>query len=210
MASGLEPAHWNGGDVTAPDADVEAARAFYAQRGVDWGLRVPAGMPWDHGRRLLTLDVMALAPAAFAPVTPPDESIAVRTATPADLETVVAIDAAAFEEDPDVERPWIAPHLAADGITTALAALDGEPAGTGYAIRTDGRAGPALLVGGVGVHPDARRRGVGAALSSWLVANGLRAGARLVHLHADSDEAARVYGRLGFARAPALNVYVDL
>jgi GNAT superfamily N-acetyltransferase len=210
MASGLEPAHWNGGDVTAPDADVEAARAFYAERGVDWGVRVPAGMPWDHGRRLLTLDVMALAPAAFAPVTPPDESIAVRAATPADLETVVAVDAAAFESDAADERSWLAPHLHAPAVTTALATLDGEPAGTGYAIRTDGRAGPALLVGGVGVHPDARRRGVAAALSSWLVANGLRTGARLVHLHADNDDAARVYARLGFARAPALDVYVDL
>jgi len=35
-------------------------------------------------------------------------------------------------------------------------------------------------------------------------------GARLAHLQADSDEAARVYARLGFSPAGALDVYVDL
>ena len=88
--------------------------------------------------------------------------------------------------------------------------LDGEPAGTGYAIATDGRAGPALYLAGVAVRADARRRGVGAALSSWLVARGLRAGARLAHLHADTDGAARVYERLGFADTTGLEVYVRL
>jgi GNAT superfamily N-acetyltransferase len=209
MASGLEPAHWNGGDATAPDADVGAARAFYAERGAEWGVRVPAGMRWRHGRRLLTLDLMALAPADFAPAEAP-AAVAVRAATPADLDTVVAIDAAAFEDDPSDQRPWIAPHLSAVRITTALATLDGGPAGTGYCIRSDGRAGPALSLAGVAVAPHARRRGVGAALSSWLIERGLRGGADLVHLHADNDAAARVYARLGFARAPGLDVYVDV
>ena len=209
MASGLKRAQWNGADVTAADADVEAARAFYAQRGADWGVRVPPGMPWRHGRRVLTLDLMTLAPGDFAPAKAADH-IAVRAAEPADLETALAIDAAAFREDPAAERPWLAPHLGADRITTALATLDGEPAGTGYAIRTDGRAGPALYLAGVAVAAGARRRGVGAALSSWLVERGLAAGAELVHLHADNDGAARVYARLGFVRAPGLDVYVDL
>ena len=47
-------------------------------------------------------------------------------------------------------------------------------------------------------------------MSSWLVAGGLEAGARLVHLHADNETAARVYARLGFAEAPGLDIYVDL
>jgi GNAT superfamily N-acetyltransferase len=209
MASGLKGAQWNSGDVTAPDADVEAARAFYAQRGAEWGVRVPAGMPWRHGRRLLTLDIMALQPDDFVPVKAA-EHIAVRAAGPDDLETVVAIDAAAFEADPDAERSWLAPHLDADRITTALATLGGAPAGTGFAIRTDGRAGPALYLAGVAAAPHARRRGIGAALSSWLVERGLASGAELAHLHADNDDAARVYARLGFGRAPGLDVYVDL
>jgi GNAT superfamily N-acetyltransferase len=209
MASGLPSAQWNSGDVTAPDADLAAARAFYAERGADWGLRVPVGMPWRHGRRLLTLRLMALEPGAFRPARDP-AGVAIRAATAADLEAVLAIDAAAFGEDPDDERAWLEPHLGAPAVTTALATLDGAPAGTGYAIRSDGAAGPALYLAGVAVREDARRRGVGAALSSWLVSHGLGDGARLAHLHADTDAAARVYARLGFADTAGLDVYVDL
>jgi len=209
MASGLPQAQWNSGDVTAPDADLDVARRFYAARGVGWGLRVPAGMKWRHGRRLLTLRLMALDPAAFAPAGE-IPGVAVRAATADDLEAVVAIDAEAFDEDPADEQPWIAPHLGAPGITTALATIDGAPAGTGYAIHTDGRGGPAVYLAGVAVRAAVRRRGVGAALSSWLLARGLAGGARLGHLHADTDDAARVYARLGFADTTGLDVYIDL
>ena len=209
MASGLAGPQWNSGDVTARDADLAAARAFYAARGTAWGLRVPAGMAWRHGRRLKTLRLMAVEGDAFAPV-PVPRGMAIRAAGPDDLETVLAIDAEAFHEDPDEERGWIAPRLGARGLTTALATLGGDPVGTGLAIRTDGRAGPALYVAGVAVTGAARRLGVGAAVSSWLVAGGLDAGARFAHLHADNDPAARVYARLGFTEAPALDVYVDL
>ena len=209
MASGLPQAQWNSGDVTAPDADLDTARAFYAQRGAAWGVRVPAGMRWAHGRHVLTLRLMALAPDGFHPA-PAAAGIAVREAAPADLDAVLAIDTEAFGEDPAVERPWLAPHLGSPAITTALATLDGEPAGTGYAIRTDGRAGPALYVAGVAVRARARRRGVGAALSSWLIENALRDGPRLAHLHADTDAAARVYARLGFRDTIGLEVYVGL
>ena len=209
MASGLPGPQWNSGDVTAPDADLAAARAFYAARGAAWGLRVPAGMPWRHGRRVKALRLMAVEGDALAPAFGP-RGVAVRAAGRDDLESVLAIDAEAFGEDPDEERGWIAPRLGAGGITTALATLDGVPVGTGIAIRTDDRAGPALYVAGVAVAAAARRRGVGAAVSSWLVARGLAAGARFAHLHADNDPAARVYARLGFAEAPGLDIYVDL
>jgi predicted N-acetyltransferase YhbS len=209
MASGLPGPQWNSGDVTAPDADLDAARAFYAPRGVAWGLRVPARLPWRHGRPLLTLRLMALAPEAFvaAPLPP---GVAMRTAGPDDLEAVLAIDAPAFGVDPAEDRGWLVPRLGAHAVTTALATLDGEPAGTGLAVRSDGRAGPALYLAGVAVAEGARRRGVGAALSSWLIAGGIAAGARLVHLHAASDAAARLYARLGFADAPSLDVYVGV
>jgi GNAT superfamily N-acetyltransferase len=209
MASGLPHPQWNSADVTAPDADLAAARAFYAERGAEWGVRVPAGMAWRHGRRVLTLRLMALEAAAFRPA-PAAAGVAVREATAEDLDAVVAIDAAAFESDPADERAWLAPHVSAAAVTTALATLDGEPAGTGYTVRSDGRAGPALYLAGVAVLGGARRRGVGAALSSWLLARGLAGGARLAHLHADTGAAARVYARLGFADTTGLDVYVGL
>jgi GNAT superfamily N-acetyltransferase len=209
MASGLRLAQWNSGDVTAPDADLDAARAFYEPRGAQWGVRVPAGMAWKHGLRVLTLRLMALEPAAFRPA-PEAAGVAVREATADHLEAVLAVDAAAFVADPADERAWLEPHLSATGVTTALATLDGEPAGTGYTIRSDGRAGAALYLAGVAVLPAARRRGVAAALSSWLIARGLADGARLAHLHADTDAAARVYARLGFVDTTGLDVYVGL
>ena len=107
-------------------------------------------------------------------------------------------------------RAWIEPHLGAPGFTVALAALDGEPAATAYSIRTDGAAGPSLLLAGVAVAEPLRRRGIGAAISSWLLARGFADGARLAHLHADTEAAARVYARLGFVDAGALDVFADV
>jgi GNAT superfamily N-acetyltransferase len=208
MASGLPQPQWNSGDVTAADADLDAARAFYAERGAGWGVRVPAGLPWRHGRRLLTLRLMALSPDRFTP-TPAVEGLRIAAAGPADLDAVLHVDATAFGEHPDVERQWLEPHLDAPGVDVALATRDGEPVGTGYTVRTDGRAGPCLYLAGVAVLAPARRRGVGATLSSWLLERGLAAGAELAHLHADTPEAARVYARLGFEDAEGLDVYVD-
>jgi GNAT superfamily N-acetyltransferase len=209
MASGLPEVLWNSGDVTAADADLDAARAFYAVRGAAWGVRVPPAVPWPYGRRLRTLRLMALAAADAAPA-PPAPGVRVRRAGPSDLAAVLRVDATAFRSDPAVERPWIEPHLDAPGIDVALATLDGEPVGTGYGIRTDGHAGPCLFLAGVAVLPAARRRGVGAAVSSWLLERGLAAGAEIAHLHADTHEAARVYARLGFADVEGMDVHVDL
>jgi GNAT superfamily N-acetyltransferase len=209
MASGLPQVQWNSGDVTAAGADLEAARAFYAARGAAWGVRVPRAVRWPHGRRLRTLRLMALGPEDVSPA-PLPRGVTVRRAAPDDLDAVVGVDATVFHADRAVERPWIEPHLDAPGIDVALATFDGEPVGTGYSIRTDERAGPCLFLAGVAVLPAARGRGVGAALSSWLLERGFAAGAELAHLHADTSAAARVYARLGFADVDGLDVYVAL
>jgi GNAT superfamily N-acetyltransferase len=91
-----------------------------------------------------------------------------------------------------------------------LASLGGEAVGTAYCLRSDGPAGPAAFLAGVGVLPEARRRGIAGAMSFWLVERAFADGARLAHLNADSDEAARVYSRLGFSPAGAVDIYVDL
>jgi ribosomal protein S18 acetylase RimI-like enzyme len=241
-ASGLPHPQHNNGDVTAPDADVEGARAFFAAHGADWGVRVPAGMPWRHGRHLFTLRLMGLAPPAFRP-TPAVAGIGLRAADAADLDAVAgiglraadaadldavagiglraadaadldavaAIDAAVFGGDRAASRAWIAGHLGTPPVTSALAVDDaGVPVATGYALRSDGDAGPCLYVAGVAVLPAARGRGVGAHLTSWLMRKGFAAGATLAHLHADTDAAARLYDRLGFTEVPGLEIYVDL
>ena len=209
MASGLPQPQWNSADVTAPDADLDVARAFYAARGAGWGVRVPPGIRWRHGRKLLTLRLMSLEPRDLvcAPAAP---AVELRRAVREDLEAVLHVDATAFEQDPASERGWLEPHFGAPGAEVALATLGGMPVGTGYTIHTDDRAGPCLYLAGVAVLPEVRRRGVASLLSSWLLARGFAAGARLAHLHADTDDAARVYARLGFADAGSLDVYVDV
>jgi len=209
MASGLPHPQWNSADVTGPGADLAAARAFYAERGVRWGVRVPSGMTWRAGRHLFRMSLMGLTARELRP-SAPVPGLTVRAAIPDDLETVLAIDTSAFGSDPDEYRPWIEPHLSAPAITVALAELEGDPVGTAYTVRSDGAAGPAAFLAGVAVLEGARRRGIAGAMSAWLLARSFGDGARLAHLHPDTDAAARVYSRLGFTPAGALDIYVDL
>jgi GNAT superfamily N-acetyltransferase len=176
---------------------------------VTWGLRVPCEQPWSHGRRLFRRRVMAVARAGFCPA-PPVPGLALRPAGPADLPAVLHIDSTVFELDPTDNTRWLEPLLASDAADVALATLDGAPAGTAYTLRSDGAGGPSLYLAGVAVPAGARRRGVGAALSSWLLERGFAAGADLAHLNPDTDDAARLYGRLGFTETPGLDVYVEI
>ncbi|MFS0703944.1 GNAT family N-acetyltransferase [Cellulomonas sp. 179-A 9B4 NHS] len=210
MASGLPYAQWNNGDVTDPGlVDVDAVRAWYARLDVPWGLRVPAGAPWPHGRLLFRKRLMLLHAADLvrAPAVP---GLVVRAATPDDLDVVARVDATAFDGDAAVEAAWMRPLLVSERATVAVAELDGRPVGTASCLRTDGRAGPAAYLAGVAVLPEARRRGVAAAVSGWLLDRAVAAGARVAHLHPDSDLAARVYARLGFTEVDGLDVYVEV
>jgi GNAT superfamily N-acetyltransferase len=210
MASGLPDAAWNNADVTNPGAvDVDAVRAWYAGRSVPWGLCLPAGAHWPHGRRLFVKRCMGLGPNRFAAATShPDVEIG--PAGRAHSEIVAAIDSAAFEAEPAASAAWIGPQLSSPAHVVALARLADEPVGIAVSVRSDDSAGPALGIFGVGVVPRARRRGVGAALVSWLVERGFAAGAELAHLNPNTDEAARIYARLGFVETAGLDVYVDV
>jgi GNAT superfamily N-acetyltransferase len=206
MASGLPQPQWNGADVVGPDPDLDGARAFYAERGLSLGVRVPAEMPWSAGVHRVTLRLMGLEPAAFTPAAAVP-GLEVRVAAPDDLDTVLGLDAAAFGHPAEEARLWLAPRFGASGFTVALASLGAEPAATAYSVDTDG---PAVLLAGVAVAEHLRRRGIGAAISTWLLARGFAAGAQLAHLHADTDAAARVYARLGFVDAGALEVFTEV
>lgn len=210
MTSGLPYAQWNNGDVTDLAAvDVAGLRAWYAERGVPWGVRVPAGAAWPHGRLLFRKRLMLLPAADLVPARPVP-GLVLRAAESDDLDAVAHVDAVAFDADPAVEAAWVRPLLGTKRATVALAELDGRAVATASVLRTDGRAGPAAYLAGVAVLPEARRRGVAAAVSAWLLAGAFAGGARVAHLHPDTDAAARVYARLGFAEVDGLDVYVDL
>jgi ribosomal protein S18 acetylase RimI-like enzyme len=214
MASGLPHAQWNSGDVTDPAlVDLDRVRAWYAGRaqggGVPWGLRVPAGVAVRDGRLLFRKRCMALLPDRLSAVkTPP--RVEIRIAGSTDVDVVARVDATAFGDPVARTRPWIEPHLGAPGFTVALAALDSEPAGVATAILTDDRAGRSVGIFGVAVLEHARNRGIGGALTSWLLERGFAAGAALAHLNPDTEAAARLYARLGFVETAGLDVYVDV
>jgi ribosomal protein S18 acetylase RimI-like enzyme len=210
MASGLQHPQWNNGDVLdAAAVDIAAVGSWFDERGVPWGVRVPRGMVWGHGRRLFDKRLMGLT-ARQHRRPPAVDGLVVRRATPDDLDAVLSVDAEAFEENPAVERPWLEIQLGARSTTVvALGELAGEPVATGYAVSTNGDAGRCLYVAGIAVRAAARRRGVGAALSSWLLSNASDPAWDLAHLHPDDDGAARLYARLGFIEVPGFVVYVD-
>jgi GNAT superfamily N-acetyltransferase len=211
MASGIPVPQWNNGDVTDPSAvDIEAVRAWYAERRVPWGVRVPAGQVWEHGRHLFAKRCMGVElPHGFRPAQVPP-GVTVRQASPDDLQIYAAVDAAAFDED-DVgpTLAWTRPMLGVDGFRLALADLGGEPVGVAYAVRTSDSGGQSVGVFGVGVLPSARRRGIGAALTTYLVEWAVSTGADLAWLNPDTDTAARLYARMGFQETGGFDVYVD-
>jgi ribosomal protein S18 acetylase RimI-like enzyme len=216
MATGLPHPQWTNGDVFDPTAaDVDEMRAWYAGvaemvgRPVPWGVRVPLGAAWPYGRHLFGKRLMGLDAAEFRPA-PEVPGLTLRRAEPDDVDAVLAVDTVAFEAPDEVERPWVAPMLEQPGVTVCLAELDGTVVGVGNVLLSDGDAGPAAYVAGIGVLPAARRRGVGAAVSSWLVEHALDEGARLAHLHPDTEEAAAIYRRLGFVEVDGFDIYVDL
>ncbi len=214
MASGLPHPQWNNGDVSDPAlVPIDEVRAWYAARAgggdLPWGLRVPAGRALGHGRRLFRKRCMVLVPAGLGRGAAPP-GLRIVAAGPADAGVVAGIDAAAFDEPLDRIRPWVEPHLGAAGFTVALAALDGEPVGIATAIRTDERAGACVGIFGVAVVAGARRRGIGAALTSWLLERAFADGATLAHLNPNDEAAARLYAGLGFVETAGLDVYVDL
>ena len=153
---------------------------------------------------------MALEPGDFVPA-PDVPGVEVRQAVAAHLPALLEIDAAAFGVgDPEHQRRWIEPHLNAFGVTVALAQRHGDvPVGHAYTVRSDGRAGAGAAARWRRCAARVAARGIGAMLSSWLVAQGLESGVDLVHLNPDTEEALRVYAKLGFVEVGGLEIYVD-
>jgi ribosomal protein S18 acetylase RimI-like enzyme len=212
MSSGLRVAQWNSADVTEDDdvasVDIAVVRRWYAGRGVPWGVRVPQGMRWPYGRKLLTKRAMALAPTELVEPAEP-AGVLVRPAGPDDLDDYARVDAAAFDEELGPTTDYARPMLGADGFRPVLATVEGVPAGVGYGVLSAGAGGPSVGIFGVGVLPEHRRRGIGAALTVHLVRWARDEGADLAWLNPDDDRAARLYARLGFREVAGFDVYVD-
>src|SRR3954469_10896248 len=97
-ATGLPHPQWNNGDVDDPAAvDVGAVRSWYAGLRVPWGMRVPEGASWRHGRHLFTKRLMGVTPDAFV-AAGEVPGVVVRRSSGADLDAALVVDTVAFEE----------------------------------------------------------------------------------------------------------------
>jgi GNAT superfamily N-acetyltransferase len=213
-SSGLPHPQWNNGDLTdLSHFDLAEVREWFAARargaGVPWGMRVPTETHFPHGRFKFAQRCMGLLPAQFTAARVP-AGVELVAPTVDNIEQVAHIDAAAFEEPVEHTRPWIAPHFDATGFSLALARLNGEAVATATAVHTDDRAGRCVGIFGVGVLANARGRGIGAAITSWLIERAFADGATLAHLNPNTEAAARIYARLGFVETSGFDIYVDL
>jgi ribosomal protein S18 acetylase RimI-like enzyme len=207
-----------GGDVTV--ADVRAVRAR------QWELGAPEAFEWiadlaptlGPAARAAGLDVLevplmaldrpldAVAAAARVRRLEPDDPALAASRAVADLAFAAPGTArgtaGAAERDsrlgdwPERRLGAVRERMAAGLIVTYVA----EDAGGVLAAGSHQPARGVSEVVGVGTLPAARRRGLGAAVTGALVADARRGGAEIVFLAAGSDDIARMYARLGFAR----------
>jgi ribosomal protein S18 acetylase RimI-like enzyme len=109
-------------------------------------------------------------------------------------------DAGTAERDNAVKMPSAAElkservSLRAGRVARAILADESGP----LCVGSYQRAGDVVEVVGVATLPNARRRGLGAAITSALTRYALDQGAELVFLSAGDEDVARVYGRVGF------------
>jgi ribosomal protein S18 acetylase RimI-like enzyme len=190
-----------------PAAALAETEAVLRRNGMPFGIGVLAGRHASvdaavraRGFRLLfTEPVMTIRTADLAEVPLPSD-VHLADAVPDDLRALAELDAVAFEGDFDVSRGLYSPRLL-DVAHVVTASVDGKIVG----VATGVPVGNAVAVFGVAVAPEARRRGIGAALTS--AAARAADGSAVAWLSA-RGEAARVYERLGFREVGRTEIWV--
>jgi GNAT superfamily N-acetyltransferase len=164
------------------------------------------------GLRVTRMPLMHLPRKAFRPVAAPAGSV-VSLAEPGDLARVTAVAMLAFGEPgtgvgvtgPEAIAAAVAQVDAGTievgidrvsrGLTvTAVATVEGVP----VAVGSHQPIGRVSEIVGVGALPAFRRRGLGAAVTSTLVADAFERGVETLFLSAGDEAVARVYARVGF------------
>ena len=149
-----------------------------------------------EGRGWRTIDVapvMTLDVASLRTPPMPDGLELIRVTDPVTLDRVAAIDAAAFGGDAGVTRRFLPDAIFHDPSQRVYAGLhDGEMVAAGETSVGDG----VLGVFGVATVPEARGRGIGAALTAHMIAD--RAGEADAAMLEASELGRGVYERLGF------------
>jgi N-acetylglutamate synthase len=209
MVWGVPAAGLNAVVATAPDPPVAAVEELLdavAATGLPYSLRAPPGeLAAVAARRGMiaaeALRVMRLD--ALEPATAP--GLTVRALAPEEAPLGVGLQAACFEAPAGLFEPLTTPRmLAAPGVRTYVGEVAGEPVATAMGIT--GAEDVAIL--NVATLPAHRRRGYGAAITAWAVADGLASGARWAWLEC-APAAEPFYERLGFRREGTQNTFTS-
>ena len=152
-------------------------------------------------RRVESRPAMAADPAGLAPVGPPPGVEIRRVATQADALALALVDAAAWDGDAEHSFRAYANGALADGVDAFVAWEGPRALGCVIAYRHAGSIG----IFGLGVVPDARRRGLGRALTS---AGAASSPADLVWLF-PTPMAESLYLRTGFEALETWEIWVS-
>jgi GNAT superfamily N-acetyltransferase len=186
------------------------AEAVFEEHGCVFGLEVEHGRhpSVDRAVRALGLSVVLARPAmamgiSELPRPRPPSGVQMRpVTTPAELAAVVDIDVRVFGTARAVAERFAGPSLlSVDGYRAYVATSDGEAVGMALTSRHEDAVG----VFGVGVVPEARRRGIGSALTTFAVLDA--PGADLAWLQ-PTTMGLPLYTAMGFADAAAWEVWV--
>lgn len=203
MASGIPTPKWNNADITAGNVDLDALAAWYAARDLPWGIRVPVELAIHLGKPLFIKRCFGLeSPAPHWAGVP---GVEVRLAGRSDLGAYVDVDAGAFGEASSVSRRWVEPTLGRRGFDHWLALSGEQVVGVAEIVRTDDEAGPAAMLGGIGVRPGWEGRGVELLVAQRAIERALENEVELVHAHnADGS----LCSALGFTEVPGFLIRV--
>jgi len=189
--TGLPVRPWNGAHVTGPEPDVNAAAAWFRERGMPWAVLVPEEHHLRPGPLITTQRVMLRDLDDLPPV--PDLDLRWGDAAAGQLQQEVFGD--------DLAADFVAPKLVNDACAV-VTAYDGQPVSSATLVVVDGVA----AVYGVGTLEAHRGRGLGRAVTLAVMHEGRRRGCDLAFLN-PSDLGYGVYAHLGFTDAPGWRVH---
>jgi GNAT superfamily N-acetyltransferase len=193
-----------------PQDAVARAERVYEGTGLTIGIDLEASIhgPVRTAAERAGLTMIESRPGMTLPVRdavriePPEGVELFRVEDPALLDELVEVDAAAFGGEPDVVRRFLPDAVLDDAAQRVYAArVDGRLVAAGESTTLDGVMG----VFGIATLPEFRRRGIGAALTSYLMQD--RAHEADVAFLDASDLGLGVYLRLGFDASSTWEVW---
>lgn len=140
-----------------------------------------------------------------APADSDYKDIEIIEAKESDVEELSRLGAAAFDRDIESEEEMIRNSIASEDRTQYIAKYGGRMAGLCAAAECDGK----VMIFGLGVHPDERRKGYARALLSYVAARAREIGINVLCLDVDKDNpgAIALYESFGFITTGCTEYY---